>query len=206
MAAATEPAADLADERNWEGGFYELAMDVASGGDAAIGRALAALSRSAEIEGWYAHKDLEPAAQARLPLDASAFDQGHLYGRIGVPGLGRTVCGCLRIGEDQDGADWFTLYLPLGGLSRLEPRIGGFPFGADGAASSLAWREPLDAWLAGLAREVYAVTAFRLALVGFEVDDEPAWARAVEDGVPERRWVGVLAPEGDGLGYWPANR
>jgi len=36
----------------------------------------------------------------------------------------------------------------------------------------LAWRKPLDDWLAQLAIEVRRVVSFKLALIGFEVDED----------------------------------
>jgi hypothetical protein len=47
--------------------------------------------------------------------------------------------------------------LPLGALERLDRRIGSFPFGDDGAVTSVVRQTELDEWLAGVAEEVAAV-------------------------------------------------
>lgn len=105
---------------------------------------------------------------------------------------------------DDDHTDWLTFYLPLGALARRERRIRGFPFDPDGGPVSLAWRASLDTWLAGVAREVFAHVDFRLALIGFELDNVTA---ADLDGVtPEERWNGYLLAEDGDLKYVPANR
>jgi hypothetical protein len=89
----------------------------------------------------------------------------------------------------------------MGVLAKSDRRVGrGFPFGPDGGPQSLAWRLPLDAWLASLAAQVRQVTGIRQAIVGFEVSDE-----AVESAVdsPADRPDGIVLADGT---YLPAGR
>lgn len=109
----------------------------------------------------------------------------------------------MRLLVHIDDADWLTLYLPLGALSRVDRRVGGFPFGPAGGPSSLTWRASLDTWLREVANEVFRQVDFRLGLIGFEVDHTTA---ADLNGVaPEQRWHGYLLPTDGRLEYTPAN-
>lgn len=84
-----------------------------------------------------------------------------------MPNGNRVVCGCTAVRED-DGADWLDFLLPLGALGRANPQVGAFPFGDDGGEASLAWRHPIDPWLASIGARVYERVAFELGLIGFE--------------------------------------
>jgi hypothetical protein len=138
-----------------------------------------------------------------VPLTVESLSRfGHLYGRLTLPGGAVSVCGGLAI-RMSDGTDWLNLYLPVGALTRTDPRIGGFPFGDDGGPSSLAWRARLDGWLAEVGAEVYREVDFRRALIGLETDE--AEIATTDGAVPERRSFGYLLPSGDELQYHPAN-
>ena len=67
-------------------------------------------------------------------------------------------------------------------LGRLDARVGGYPFGPDGGPVSLAWRLPVDDWLAGIARQVAQACPFRMAAAGFEVSGSIR-AEALADAV-----------------------
>lgn len=195
------------DPENWSGGFYELELEIGVRDDGRLQRALTALWRAAAIVGCYASTEREPADQTTVPLTVTSLrEYGHLRG-IGHPPLGGpVVCGCYASVNDDnpDWPDWLALYLPLGSLARVERRIGGFPFGPDGGSGSLRWRAPLNAWLAGVATEVFQDVDFRVGRIGFEVDHTTA--ADLNGVVPEQRWDGYLLPTDGHLGYTPANR
>jgi hypothetical protein len=112
-----------------------------------------------------------------------------------VPDGQQVICSAVAVCED-DGDDWPDLCLPLEALGRLDSRIGGFPFGEEGGPVSLAWRRPIDNWLAGVARTVEDATGFRAAVIGFEVSGSVR-AEDMADGVPEDRGYGLLlSPQG----------
>jgi hypothetical protein len=121
-----------------------------------------------------------------------------------VPSGEEVVCGSVAIRFD-DGDDWIELYLPLGALGSTDERIGPFPFGEPGGPVSLAWRLPIDAWLARVATRVYTRVPFELAVIGFEAAGE-AEADDLASGPPEARYFGYLLPSADGLAYTEANR
>ncbi|MER5266090.1 hypothetical protein ABTZ99_28785 [Actinosynnema sp. NPDC002837] len=191
------------DAENWTGGFYELSLEVGDHDDERLQRALTALWGAAAATDGYGHRDREPADQVAVPVTVASLDEfGHLRGIARTP-VGSVVCGCLATRFDE-AEDWVTWYLPLGALARVDRRVGGFPFGPDGEPRSQAWRAPLDAWLAGVAEEVFRQVDFRLGLIGFEVDLVTAAELGGE--VPEQRWNGYLLPADGQLTYTPANR
>lgn len=125
--------------------------------------------------GGYDELAIEPA-----PCTVEALvTHGHLHGIVNTP-LGRTVCCAVAVREDS-GTDWLDFCLPVGALSELDQRVGGFPFEEGGESAALPWRKPLDDWLATVAGRVYDAARFRLALIGYVV------------------------PDGDHTGYHPAN-
>lgn len=198
--ASPGPSA-LSRGENWTGGFYEVAFEV--GGDGPdLQRVLSALWPAAGVEGCHGSRDHEPGDPDEVPLTLSSLEEyGHLRGVLELPSGHRVVCGCFAV-RPGDGPAWLSLYLPLGALRATDPRIGAFPFGPDGAESSLEWRLPLDAWLASIARAVLAEAPFDLALIGFEPNGSPQ-AQSLNGSPPEERWNGVLFPDGR---YFPADR
>lgn len=84
-------------------------------------------------------------------------------------------------------------------------RFGGFPFRPDGDLSALAWRRPIDDWLAEIATTVFRAARFRLALIGHEVCGDTD-AESLHGRVPEQRFIGYLLPRGGHLEYEVANR
>ncbi|MER7760987.1 hypothetical protein [Streptomyces sp. NPDC097619] len=199
-----DPAA-FTDEENWRGGFYELALEFAGRDDRLLQAALSAVWRSARVEGCYGTRDREPADQEEVPCTVSSLAaHGHLQGTVVLPNGRRIVCGCLAVREEEGGADWLVLYLPVGALSRVED-IGGFPLGGDGGPGSLGWRRALDDWLAAIGSEVFAEAPFRLGLVGFGTSGDVD-ADLLDGRAPDARWEGYLLPEEGRLGFHPANR
>lgn len=191
------------DRENWNGGFYELSLELGDRDDDRLQLALTALWGAAAVTGCYGSRDREPADQIEIPVTVASFEEfGHLRGIVRLPLGGSVVCGCFSTRSD-DGEDWLTFYLPLGALAALDNRIGGFPFGPGSEPQALVWRASLDTWLAGVADQVFRQVDFRLGLIGFEVD----YTNAAElDGVvPEQRWNGYLLPADGQLRYTPAN-
>ena len=103
--------------------------------------------------------------EAVLCTVESLHQVGHLRSVVDLPSGAQIVCGAVAVREDE-GPDWLVFYLPTGSLSLVEPRLGGFPFGEDGGASSLGWRRPINDWFAGIASQVYTAVDFRLGLIG----------------------------------------
>jgi hypothetical protein len=194
----TDPTA-FADGENWTGGFYELAMELGPTDDDRLGRALTALWAAAGVEGCYGSQWHEPEAQESVPLTvASLVEFGHLHGHVVLPSGTRIVCGAVAVRED-DGPDWLDFYLPLGALGASDPRVGGYPFGED-AAASLAWRGPIDDWMAGIGTEVFREVDIRLAIIGFETSGS-AYAKDLAGDPPPPRGVAYLIPTAGAVRY-----
>ncbi|MFI5931760.1 hypothetical protein [Actinoplanes sp. NPDC051494] len=191
---------------NWHGGCYELAVEVGRTSDERLGRCLEAVWRAAGVHGCYGRDDLEPEDQQRVSLTLESLRRyGHLRGLVDLPNGVRMVCGAVAVRED-DGPDWLCFYLPIGALGRAEQRmVGSYPYEREGDPPSIGWRAPIDAWLAGVAREVYATVGFRLALIGPEVSGH-AYAGDLGDDPGEPRYLGYLIPRPDGLRHLPATR
>ncbi|MBO0516572.1 hypothetical protein J0695_33090 [Streptomyces beijiangensis] len=193
------------DDENWSGGFYELALEIGERSDELLQLGLSALWRVAAIDGCYGSRDSEPGEQDEVACTVSSLAEfGHLQGTVTLPSGRRVVCGCVAIRED-DGPDWLDFYLPVGALTRLDARIGGFPFGQDGGATSLEWRSALDSWLAAIGADIFQEVPFRLGLIGFEVAGE-TYAEQLNGYAPGERWEGYLLPAGGRLRFDPANR
>ena len=104
---------------------------------------------------------------------------------------------------DDRAPDWVCLALPLGALERSDRRMGSFPFGNDGAATSLDWRTAFDEWLVAIAREVATVVPFRLAVIGFEASGEVCRDDLDRNGLRVERPHALLVPGSTG-GWFPA--
>ncbi|WP_328603151.1 hypothetical protein OG943_24015 [Amycolatopsis sp. NBC_00345] len=196
----TSTAFTLAD--NWHGGFYELALNLGATSDTRLERALAALAGAVPVPDWYGTRDREPAGQPPVGCTLGSLRRHqHLQGIVTLPGGTPVVCGVVAIREDG-GPDWLDFYLPLGALGRAEPRVDAFPFPfeGEGALAHLAWRRPIDDWLAEVGRQVHAAAGFSYGLIGHEVSGE----RRPADPPPEERRVGLLIPADGGPRYWPA--
>jgi hypothetical protein len=185
-------ADDVDDEENWTGGFYELFLVLGRVDDDHLDRAVRSLWRAAGVRGCRARGDgrtdpvdVEPGASALLA-------HGHLRGTLTLPAGDRVVCGAYS--SRYEDVDRLGFYLPLGALARVERRIGGYPFDERSGVESLAWRAPLDGWLADVATAVHAGAPFRRALIGFEVDEDA-------DLAADRRYAATLVPSSGGLDY-----
>jgi hypothetical protein len=183
----------------WDGGYYELALELGPRSDGRLGLAVEALWRFIELEGCWTVRDLEPSDQLRVLPNLTDLEQhGHLLGVATVPGGHRIACGTYAVRED-DGPDWIALYLPMGSLASAYA-VGAYPFGK---TDSRGWREPLDAWLVGIAQSVFAAAPFALGLVGFEVSGETRTAELANRGIPDQRWMGYLLDHGGKLTWVP---
>ncbi len=170
-------AADPQDEENLSGGWYELAVELATRDGAVVDAAFEALSRVAGVEAAVGGSVL------RLPDGP------------------RVVCTFALVGDgEDDGPLWAVLGLPMGSLTRVDPRIGGYPFGDDDGAS---WRRPLDDWLVSVAVRVFDDVPFVSAMVGFDVSGDLS-AAELAAGVPEERHHVGIVTVGDRPTYHPA--
>lgn len=148
--------ADMGDDENWTGGFYELFLVLGAADDARLDHAVRSLWRAVGI----AH--CRRAGLIGVVPSVAALDQhGHLRGTVVLPSGGWVVCGAFSSRYKK--IDRLKFYLPLGALARVDRRIGGFPFDERSGVESLAWRTPLDRWLADVAITVHADVPFQHA-------------------------------------------
>ena len=205
--------ADLGDDANWGGGFYELAVELGPRDDVRLEHALSSVWRHAAVAGCFAaeyhpgsgHEPARPAGHAPVRLSLRSLEEhGHLRGVVRIPSGLDIVCGIVAI-RFEEGSDWLVFYVPLGALVETDSRIGGFPFGDDYCGATFVWRRPIDCWLAEVGSRVYADVPFRLGLIGCEVAAEVD-ADDVAGGAPECRDIGYLIPGESSLEYWEANR
>lgn len=177
-------AEDLRDAENWTGGFYELILILGAADGDRLDRAVGALWRAAGVRECRAGAELVDVVPG---ADAFAVD-GHLRGTLTLPSGARVVCGSYTTSYEG---------IELGGLVRVDERIGGYPFDQRSGVESLAWRAPLDRWLADIAVAVYADVPFTRALIGFEVDEDA-------DSTAGTAYTARLTPGTDGMDYQPA--
>jgi len=186
----------------WNGGFYELAIQVSGGhSDEKLLSALETLWTHPDLEGCYLHADVESALQERITPSVSHIQTGeHLRGLAHLPNGLRVACGTVLVREDE-GSDWLDFYLPMGALSTAYD-VGGFPFG-DGKKDHVIWRIPIDKWLLNIGYHVFREVRFELALIGHDVLGETSAAVILSKGIPEKRWISYLLPQGDSLRSYP---
>ena len=186
-------------DETWSGGYYELALEMGKRSDTRLLAALASVWAHPSVTGCYLKRDQEPNEQARVAVTQDALTVTQLQGTARMPNEITVACGTCLIRED-DGPDWLVLYLPMGALSRAYD-VGAYPFDSDRGDAS-HWRRPVDTWLRGVASDVYERARFELGLIGHEVSGELYARNVVETGVPERRWAGILLPDGAELRYY----
>jgi hypothetical protein len=190
------PPPQLSDRDAWTGGYYELAMQLGERDDARLQAALAVLAQAAVIDGPW-HVQWQPDRIRDASWTIADLAAGALRGRIQLPGGDPMICAVFGVREDQ-GDDWLDLSIPLEALCRSDARIGGYPFAPDDGAS-LTWRQSIDDWFARLAAEVRQETAFRLAVIGFEVSGQVRAAELTK--APEIRPYALVLADGT---YLPA--
>jgi len=185
----------------WDGGYYELALELGHRSDDLLLAALIALWTHPNLDGVYLSRDQEPLQQRRQAVTTESLQVMDLQGLAAEPNAATVACGTWGIRED-DGPDWLDLYLPRGALAAAYD-VGRYPFEPD-VANSRHWREPLDAWLARIGAAVYERVPYRLGLVGFEVSGEVHADEIARTGVPARRYAGFLWPESGTVRYDPS--
>jgi hypothetical protein len=119
--------ADLDLDDNWDGGFYELAINLGPKDDARLELALASLRGHAGVAMCLAPQYFAPAPGTPSRLKghmavqlslASLEEYGHLRGVLRLPSGVAVVCGAVAVRLDEDDADWLDFYLPLGALAK----------------------------------------------------------------------------------------
>jgi hypothetical protein len=200
---------DLNDDANWAGGFYELALELGPRDDARLEQALLAVWREGCVAGCFA-PEYRPggAGMPRRLIGHSAIELGlasllrsdELHGVVRLPAGVDIVCAGAVVRDDE--TDWLSFCLPIGALARADDRLGVYPFGPDGGRKSLAWRGPIDDWLASVAIGIYAEVQFRLGLIGCEASAEVRAEELVEALGPP--YLGYLLPASGGLRYQEA--
>jgi hypothetical protein len=186
------------------GGHYQLSIEFGACSAPHVRTALQALWAQPALDGCYLRADLPRARQQRLSAE-HADVRNWLYGEARLPDGHVVPCGTYAFAPpkpDADAGDAFLSFnVPIGGLAGAYPDVGAFPFDQQ---SSRPWREPLEAWLASLGRDLFARAPFKLALIGFEVGDSSS--HLTNGRVPDQRWIGCLMPGASGLAYSGTNR
>lgn len=199
-----ESIAELDRPEKWLGGHYELAVELGEPDDQKLEAMAQAVWSAAAAERCFALIDgrHEPI---RLSLESVLGYQ--LHGLVNLPSGERVPCGLTAwresdvVAEGFYGPDWLAFFVPIGGLDEAGIPTGGYPFGDFEA--SRAWRAPLDTWLSKIGIGLYSVAPYRLGLVGMEVAGE-AYSDRLSGGIPARRPIGYLVPEGGSVHYYPA--
>ncbi len=200
------PPDQIDDDENWVGGHYELALELGPRDDSRLDQAYKALIELTGFEGSWALTSLEPRRYGPIPTSYESLTSFPLMrGRLYLPSGRRVVCGLNVVREEAEppfyAPDWLVLDIPLGALTKVEARVGGYPFGE--TIASLEWRRPLDDWLADIGRQIFRRVKFRLGLVGMEVSGDASSDR-LESGIPADRPFGYLWPTDGELDYFPA--
>lgn len=197
---------DLDHDDNWNGGFYELALQLGPRDDARLAAALAGVWAAARVHGCYARRLEGGRRHEPVPCDLDSLEtRGHLKGVVRLEIGLEVVCGVVAVREEQDEMnDWLDFYLPLGALADADPRVGAYPFEEPESDGSFAWRAPLDTWLAEIGRRVFGVVPFRLGIIGFEVSGVTSATDLGGQAPVDRPQTGYLIPQADGLGFFPA--
>ena len=188
------------EQDTWSGRSYELAIELGLHSDARLEAALIALWQSERLDGCCLGQDIEPAAQQRFSPSLETLERcGSLLDVLTLPDGVSVACGMIAIREEA-GSNWLTFFVPIGALSFVYD-VGAFP--CDDGKDSRVWREPLDDCLVKLARAMFAVVAFPLALVGHEVSGSVSAADITATGIPTERWDGYLWQESGNLIWYP---
>ncbi len=183
----------------WYGGYYELAIELGERSDERLIAALDAVWRQSEVVGPSADTVNALREDERQP-SAGWLDRMHLRGEVHLPSGIAAPCGTCTIRE-EGGPDWLDFYLPLGGLSKVVPHVGGYPF-VDDPHEYAPWQRQLDEWFADVGSRVYLSVPYRLALIGFEVSGEFHAADIAATGIPAQRHFGILWPDRDKIAYY----
>jgi hypothetical protein len=187
----------------WNGGFYELALELGGRSDERLQAALRRVWSFPLLEGCYLYTELEPSKQPRIEVPSVLEETGQLHGIALLPNGKRVACGTFIVCEEE-GPDWLGFYVPMGALSRTYD-AGGYPFDVE-RRSHKKWQQELDSWLADLGVYVFQAVPYRLGLIGCEVSGNAYSVNIEKRGIPDDRYIGYLWPEGDEVKYFPMNR
>jgi hypothetical protein len=185
------------DREAWDGGDYELAIHFDGHSEERLQAALETLWSHEDLEGPYAHTDLEPSEQSVVPI------AGNQYGVARLPGGSRVACGVYTFDHDAQG-DELDLCLPMGSLVAAWPAVRGYPFVSEEEVADMrSWQEPLDRWLLDVGLHVAGTVPFVAGVTGWETvslyEDLSHWRL---QGVPQRRSFGLLWRDADGRVRW----
>ena len=142
---------------DWKGGYYEAAIVLGRGeGEGADERLRAALRTV------WSRGDVERG----FPMDAvHVHDGAHLRGALDLSA--RSVPFGTHVVREENGDDWLSLGLPIGGLARLFPEAAGFPLQRDD--DGRAWRKKVERRLASMVIDLARAVNVERAIIGYEV-------------------------------------
>lgn len=161
----------LIDSENWAGTYYELAIELSpKGDDAKILAALDCISNIPQFRGAWNHPD---------DIRGKCTDPPHLedYQPIAMDSLENQFVGTLTFGDEivvgctviviredkEDGSDWIDIAIPLSMLERV------FPVDYPLTLTKNPWIQEVDDQFLDIAKRIYNVVAFQLAIIGEEV-------------------------------------
>ena len=193
---------DLLANETWYGGHYEAAIVLGGHADT-----LSDLRLSSAIARIWANDKLTLFGDRSKDdlAGQSVEDLNFLMGWMKVAALGVVPVKTIVVRElsQRNGNDWLYVSVPLGGLSEVVPKVGGWPFGD--TEKSEDWRGPLEKALADLTMDLCVKVPIRVAGIGFEISgnlDE----RALNGMIPKERSIGYVAHDGGKFTYFPTTR
>ncbi len=183
----------------WAPPFYELVIRFLGRSDRQLESALNAVWSYPELRGPYRDDSEEPenqetvSAAEGIPIGDSAV---HLYGLAVLPTGGVVACGTVcHVSEAS--ADELTFYLPYGALESIY----GLSLPPD--VTWLTWTNPIDEWLAQIARAVYDSVGFDFAVMGAEGETDLGLAYAARQAIRDRT-VAMMVPSNSGeISFYP---
>ncbi len=187
----------------WNGGFFELGLEVGTRNDERLLAVLKAVWTHPDLDGCYLKSDTEPQQQTRIVPDISYVNGTHLRGLAKMPNNNTLPCGSVTIRETDSQIDFLILYFPMGSLGTAYP-VGGYPFGND-LEPHRQWIMTIERWLREVGQYVYDCVQFQLGLIGFEMTGDIYANEAKTKGIPNHRSMGILLPSDHELEYFPSN-
>ncbi len=206
MNRPTPGAPDLSNADLWHGGFLEAAIVLGRRDDPGANERLVSALRTVwsneMIFGPYVDRfDFGPDSAPITNISAASIDlqnPGRLYGWIKLPSGDWSVGGTDVIRQEfgDPNLDWLDVHLPLGGLTEIDDRVGGYPFGD--IATCRDWLEPVSARLGAIGSAVLGAVGGVVAFVGFEVSGTSE-ADGWNGTVPSKRSIGYVTLNDGGV-------